>query len=67
VGHKFTVTDYNDKGDPATSLVANGDGAYALLNAAQNPTALSTGSGQPTSTLLTPTNVALVQGLEAAS
>ena len=77
-GHKFTVTNYNDKGDPATSLgiarqvvaqgnviimedslssaqnqiqpylmqqktlVVNGDGAYALFNAAENPTAFST-------------------------
>jgi ABC-type branched-subunit amino acid transport system substrate-binding protein len=78
-GHKFAVTNYNDKGDPATSLsisrqvvssgetiilndsfssaqnqiqpylvqqhvlVVNGDGAYALFNAKQNPTAFSTG------------------------
>jgi len=78
-GHKFALTNYNDKGDPATSLgiarqlvsqgnviimadsfssaqnqiqpylmqqhmlVVNGDGAYALFNAAQNPTAFSTG------------------------
>jgi branched-chain amino acid transport system substrate-binding protein len=78
-GHKFTVENYNDKGDPATSLsiarqivsqgdviimndsfssaqdqiqpylmqqkvlVVNGDGAYALFNAAQNPTAFSVG------------------------
>jgi ABC-type branched-subunit amino acid transport system substrate-binding protein len=78
-GHKFVVANYNDKGDPATSLgiarqlvsqgnpivladsfssaqnqiqpylmqqhvlVVNGDGAYALFNAAQNPTAFSTG------------------------
>jgi branched-chain amino acid transport system substrate-binding protein len=77
-GHKFTVTSYNDKGDPAASLsiarqivaqgntivmadsfsaaqnqiqpylmqqhvlVVNGDGAYALFNAKQNPTAFST-------------------------
>jgi ABC-type branched-subunit amino acid transport system substrate-binding protein len=77
-GHQFTVTNYNDKGDPATSLgiarqlvsqgnvvimedslssaqnqdqpylmqqhvlVVNGDGAYALFNAQQNPTAFST-------------------------
>ena len=77
-GHKFVVTNYNDKGDPATSLglarqlvsqgnviivndsfssaqnqiqpyfmqqhtlVVNGDGAYALFNAKQNPTAFST-------------------------
>jgi branched-chain amino acid transport system substrate-binding protein len=76
-GHKFTVTNYNDKGDPATSLsiarqivgqgntiimedslasaqnqdqpylmqqhvlVVNGDGANALFNAQQNPTAFS--------------------------
>ena len=78
-GHKFALSSYNDKGDPATSLgiarqlvsqgnpiiladsfssaqnqiqpylmqqkvlVVNGDGAYALFNAAQNPTAYSTG------------------------
>jgi branched-chain amino acid transport system substrate-binding protein len=78
-GHKFALSDYNDKGDPATSLniarqlvgqgnviivndsfssaqnqiqpylmqqhtlVVNGDGALALFNAAQNPTAYSTG------------------------
>jgi ABC-type branched-subunit amino acid transport system substrate-binding protein len=78
-GHKFALSDYNDKGDPATSLsiarqlasqgnvivvndsfssaqdqiqpyfmqqhmlVVNGDGAYALFNAQQNPTAFSTG------------------------
>jgi branched-chain amino acid transport system substrate-binding protein len=78
-GHKFVLSSYNDKGDPATSLgiarqlvsqgnpivmadsfssaqnqiqpylmqqhalVVNGDGAYALFNAAQNPTAYSTG------------------------
>jgi len=78
-GHKFALTNYNDKGDPATSLgisrqivsqgntiiladsfssaqnqiqpylmqqhvlVVNGDGAYALFNEAQNPTAFSTG------------------------
>ncbi len=78
-GHKFALSNYNDKGDPATSLgiarqlvaqgnviivndsfssaqnqiqpyfmeqktlVVNGDGAYALFNAAQNPTAYSTG------------------------
>ena len=78
-GHKFSVTNYNDQGDPATSLgiarqlvsqgnviimedslssaqnqiqpylmqqhvlVVNGDGAYALFNAAQNPTAFSVG------------------------
>jgi len=78
-GHKFALTNYNDKGDPATSLgiarqivsqgntiiladsfssaqnqiqpylmqqhvlVVNGDGANALFNAAQNPTAFSTG------------------------
>jgi ABC-type branched-subunit amino acid transport system substrate-binding protein len=78
-GHKFTLANYNDKGDPATSLsisrqiasqgnviimndsfssaqnqiqpylmqqhvlVVNGDGAYALFNAAQNPTAFSVG------------------------
>jgi branched-chain amino acid transport system substrate-binding protein len=77
-GHKFTLTNYNDKGDPATSLgiarqivgqgntviledslssaqnqdqpylmqqhvlVVNGDGAMALFNAQQNPTAYST-------------------------
>jgi ABC-type branched-subunit amino acid transport system substrate-binding protein len=77
-GHQFVVTNYNDKGDPATSLgiarqlvsqgnviiledslssaqnqdqpylmqqhvlVVNGDGAYALFNAQQNPTAYST-------------------------
>jgi ABC-type branched-subunit amino acid transport system substrate-binding protein len=77
-GHKFAVSNYNDKGDPATSLsiarqlvsqgnviivndsfssaqnqiqpylmqqhtlVVNGDGAYALFNAKQNPTAFST-------------------------
>jgi branched-chain amino acid transport system substrate-binding protein len=78
-GHKFEVSGYNDKGDPATSLsiarqlvsqgetiivndsfssaqnqiqpyfmqqhvlVVNGDGAYALFNGKQNPTAFSTG------------------------
>src|SRR5580700_2504693 len=78
-GHKFSLSNYNDKGDPATSLgiarqlvaqgnviivndsfssaqnqiqpyfmqqhtlVVNGDGAYALFNAQQNPTAFSTG------------------------
>jgi ABC-type branched-subunit amino acid transport system substrate-binding protein len=78
-GHQFALSNYNDKGDPATSLgiarqlvaqgnviivndsfssaqnqiqpyfmqqhtlVVNGDGAYALFNAAQNPTAFSTG------------------------
>ena len=78
-GHKFALANYNDKGDPATSLsisrqiasqgnviimndsfssaqnqiqpylmqqhvlVVNGDGAYALFNAAQNPTAFSVG------------------------
>ncbi len=78
-GHKFALSNYNDKGDPATSLgiarqlvsqgnviivndsfssaqnqiqpyfmqqktlVINGDGAYALFNAQQNPTAFSTG------------------------
>ena len=78
-GRKFSLSNYNDKGDPATSLsiarqlvaqgnviivndsfssaqnqiqpylmqqktlVVNGDGAYALFNAAQNPTAFSTG------------------------
>jgi len=78
-GHKFALSNYNDKGDPATSLsiarqlvaegdviivndsfssaqnqiqpylmqqktlVVNGDGAYALFNAQQNPTAFSTG------------------------
>ena len=78
-GHKFALTNYNDKGDPATSLgiarqlvsqgnviimedslssaqnqdqpylmqqhvlVVNGDGAAALFNAQQNPTAYSTG------------------------
>jgi len=77
-GHQFVVTNYNDKGDPATSLgiarqivsqgntiimedslssaqnqdqpylmqqhvlVVNGDGANALFNAQQNPTAYST-------------------------
>ena len=77
-GHQFVVTNYNDKGDPATSLgiarqlvsqgnviimedslssaqnqdqpylmqqhvlVVNGDGANALFNAQQNPTAFST-------------------------
>jgi ABC-type branched-subunit amino acid transport system substrate-binding protein len=77
-GHQFSLSDYNDKGDPATSLdiarqlvsqgnviivndsfsaaqnqiqpyfmlqhtlVVNGDGAYALFNARQNPTAFST-------------------------
>jgi branched-chain amino acid transport system substrate-binding protein len=77
-GHKFALTNYNDKGDPATSLgiarqivgegntviledslssaqnqdqpylmqqhvlVVNGDGAMALFNAQQNPTAYST-------------------------
>ena len=77
-GHQFALSNYNDKGDPATSLsiarqlvsqgnviivndsfssaqnqiqpyfmqqhtlVVNGDGAYALFNAAQNPTAYST-------------------------
>jgi ABC-type branched-subunit amino acid transport system substrate-binding protein len=76
-GHKFTLANYNDKGDPATSLsiarqivaqgntiimndsfsaaqnqvqpylmqqhvlVVNGDGANALFNAQQNPTAFS--------------------------
>ncbi|MGH3188191.1 MAG: ABC transporter substrate-binding protein [Streptosporangiaceae bacterium] len=78
-GHPFALSNYNDKGDPATSLsiarqlvaqgnviivndsfssaqnqiqpyfmqqktlVVNGDGAYALFNAQQNPTAFSTG------------------------
>jgi len=78
-GHKFALSNYNDKGDPATSLgiarqlasqgnviivndsfssaqdqiqpylmqqhmlVVNGDGAKALFNAQQNPTAFSTG------------------------
>ena len=78
-GHKFTLANFNDKGDPATSLsisrqvvssgsaiilndsfssaqnqiqpylmqqhvlVVNGDGAYALFNAKQNPYAFSTG------------------------
>jgi branched-chain amino acid transport system substrate-binding protein len=77
-GHQFALSNYNDKGDPATSLsiarqlvsqgnviivndsfssaqnqiqpylmqqkslVINGDGAYALFNAQQNPTAYST-------------------------
>ena len=77
-GHKFALTNSNDKGDPATSLsiarqlvaqgnviivndsfssaqnqiqpylmqqktlVVNGDGAHALFNAQQNPTAFST-------------------------
>jgi len=77
-GHQFALSNYNDKGDPATSLsiarqlvsqgnviivndsfssaqnqiqpyfmqqhtlVVNGDGAHALFNAAQNPTAYST-------------------------
>jgi ABC-type branched-subunit amino acid transport system substrate-binding protein len=77
-GHAFSLSNYNDKGDPATSLgiarqlvaqgnviivndsfssaqnqiqpylmqqkslVINGDGAYALFNAQQNPTAFST-------------------------
>jgi branched-chain amino acid transport system substrate-binding protein len=77
-GHQFALSNYNDKGDPATSLsiarqlvaqgnviivndsfssaqnqiqpylmqqkslVINGDGAYALFNARQNPTAYST-------------------------
>jgi len=77
-GHQFALSNYNDKGDPATSLdiarqlvsqgdviivndsfssaqnqiqpyfmqqhtlVVNGDGAYALFNAKQNPTAFST-------------------------
>jgi ABC-type branched-subunit amino acid transport system substrate-binding protein len=77
-GHQFALSNYNDKGDPATSLsiarqlvsqgnviivndsfssaqnqiqpylmqqhtlVVNGDGAYALFNARQNPTAYST-------------------------
>jgi ABC-type branched-subunit amino acid transport system substrate-binding protein len=77
-GHQFALSNYNDKGDPATSLsiarqlvsqgnviivndsfssaqnqiqpyfmqqhtlVVNGDGAYALFNAARNPTAYST-------------------------
>ena len=77
-GHQFALSNYNDKGDPATSLdiarqlvsqgnviivndsfssaqnqiqpylmqqktlVVNGDGAYALFNAQQNPTAFST-------------------------
>src|SRR6202167_477154 len=76
-GHQFALSNYNDKGDTATSLsiarqlvsqgnviivndsfssaqnqiqpyfmqqhtlVVNGDGAYALFNAAQNPTAYS--------------------------
>src|SRR5579872_6735363 len=78
-GHKFALSNYNDKGDPATSLgiarqivaqgntiimedslssaqnqdqpylmqqhvlVVNGDGAKALFQADQNPTAFSTG------------------------
>jgi branched-chain amino acid transport system substrate-binding protein len=78
-GHQFALSNYNDKGDPATSLsiarqlvaqgnviivndsfssaqnqiqpylmqqkslVVNGDGALALFNAQQNPTAFSTG------------------------
>jgi branched-chain amino acid transport system substrate-binding protein len=78
-GHKFALTNYNDKGDPATSLgiarqlvsqgsviimedslssaqnqdqpylmqqhvlVVNGDGAKALFESSQNPTAFSTG------------------------
>jgi branched-chain amino acid transport system substrate-binding protein len=78
-GHKFALSNYNDKGDPATSLgiarqivaqgntiimedslssaqnqdqpylmqqhvlVVNGDGAKALFEADQNPTAFSTG------------------------
>src|ERR1700744_6310308 len=78
-GHQIQITNYNDKGDPATSLsiarqltqqgetivlqdsysspqnqiqpylmqqhilVDNNDGAYALFNAAQNPTAFSVG------------------------
>jgi ABC-type branched-subunit amino acid transport system substrate-binding protein len=78
-GHQFALSNYNDKGDPATSLsiarqlvaqgnviivndsfssaqnqiqpylmqqkslVVNGDGAFALFNAQQNPTAFSTG------------------------
>ncbi len=78
-GHKFALSNYNDKGDPATSLgiarqivaqgntiimedslssaqnqdqpylmqqhvlVVNGDGAKALFEAGQNPTAFSTG------------------------
>jgi branched-chain amino acid transport system substrate-binding protein len=78
-GHQFALSNYNDKGDPATSLsiarqlvaqgnviivndsfssaqnqiqpylmqqkslVINGDGALALFNAQQNPTAFSTG------------------------
>ena len=78
-GHKFALSNYNDKGDQATSmgiarqlvaqgnviivndsfssaqnqiqpylmqqhtLVVNGDGALALFNAQQNPTAYSTG------------------------
>jgi branched-chain amino acid transport system substrate-binding protein len=77
-GHQFALSNYNDKGDPATSLsiarqlvsqgnvivvndsfssaqdqiqpylmqqhvlVINGDGAYSLFNARQNPTAYST-------------------------
>ena len=77
-GHQFALSNYNDKGDPATSLsiarqlvsqgdviivndsfssaqnqiqpylmqqhtlVVNGDGAYALFNSRQNPTAFST-------------------------
>jgi ABC-type branched-subunit amino acid transport system substrate-binding protein len=77
-GHQFALSNYNDKGDPATSLsiarqlvsqgnviivndsfssaqnqiqpylmqqktlVVNGDGAFALFNAHQNPTAYST-------------------------
>src|SRR6266536_9827 len=77
-GHQFALSNYNDKGDPATSLgiarqlvsqgnviivndsfssaqnqiqpylmqqhtlVINGDGAFALFNAKQNPTAFST-------------------------
>src|SRR5579872_6683057 len=78
-GHKFALSNYNDKGDPATSLgiarqivaqgntiimedslssaqnqdqpylmqqhvlVVNGDGAKALFQADENPTAFSTG------------------------
>jgi ABC-type branched-subunit amino acid transport system substrate-binding protein len=78
-GHQLALSNYNDKGDPATSLsiarqlvaqgnviivndsfssaqnqiqpylmqqhslVINGDGALALFNAQQNPTAFSTG------------------------
>src|SRR6266704_60841 len=77
-GHQFALSNYNDKGDPATSLsiarqlvsqgnviivndsfssaqnqiqpylmqqhalVVNGDGAFALFNAKENPTAFST-------------------------